>query len=63
MDINGKRCEFGNADRGLIDSLVELLRSLGYKPSVYWRPGRRKVFREGRAPSDTLEGWRVSWTA
>ena len=40
----------------------ENLRSLGYKPGIYFRPGRRKVFREGRAPSDTLEAWRVSWT-
>jgi hypothetical protein len=52
----GKRCEFSNSDPKLIGSFVELLRSLGYKPGIYWTPARRKVFREGREPSDIRRG-------
>ena len=60
---DGKRCEFSNADRGLVDAMVELLRSLGYKPAVYRMASRRKVFgRDGRATT-SAEYWRVSWTA
>jgi phage terminase large subunit GpA-like protein len=60
---DGKRCEFSNADRGLVDAMVELLRSLGYKPAVYRMASRRKVFgTDGRA-TRSAEYWRVSWTA
>jgi hypothetical protein len=60
---DGKRCEFSNADRGLIDAMVELLRGLGYKPAVYHGRARRKVFgREGRECA-SAEYWRISWTA
>ena len=60
---DGKRCEFSNADRGLIDAMVDLLRGLGYKPAVYHGRARRKVFgRDGRAAA-SAEYWRISWTA
>jgi Phage terminase large subunit gpA, ATPase domain/LAGLIDADG-like domain len=61
INPDGKRCEFSNADRGLIDGIVELLRSLGYKPAVYWSPGRTRVI-NGR-DSIGHGHWRVSWTA
>ncbi|MEJ2379477.1 MAG: phage terminase large subunit family protein, partial [Pseudolabrys sp.] len=43
--------------------LVEVLRSLGYKPSLYWSAGRRVVIGDRGKPCDTLGQWRVSWTA
>lgn len=61
--VDGKRCEFSNADRQLIDSVVEVLRSLGYKSSIYWSAGRRVVIGARGKPCDTLGQWRVSWTA
>ena len=60
---DGKRCEFSNADRGLIDAMVELLRGLGYKPAVYHGRARRKVFGPDGKPCMSAEYWRVSWTA
>jgi hypothetical protein len=58
---DGKRCEFSNADRGLVDGMLELLRSLGYKPAVYFMGSRRKVINGQDRTS--LGYWRVSWTA
>ncbi|MFN7305326.1 MAG: phage terminase large subunit family protein, partial [Acetobacteraceae bacterium] len=58
---DGKRCEFSNADPKLVNGMVELLRSLGYKPNVYFSASRRKVIN-----GDDLvcqDYWRVSWTA
>jgi hypothetical protein len=62
ISSDGKRCEFANADSKLVGALVELLRSLGYKPTIKWSPSRRRVFRDQRE-SQTLGHWRVSWTA
>ena len=59
---DGKRCEFSNTDPKLIDAFVELLRSLGYKPRVYWAPERRAVIGGGK-PCLSLARWRASWTA
>ena len=60
---DGKRCEFSNADRGLIDAMVELLRGLGYKPAVYHGRARRKLFGRDSRAAASAEYWRVSWTA
>ena len=60
---DGKRCEFSNADRGLVDAVVELLRGLGYKPAVYHGKARRKVFGRDGHIGESAEFWRVSWTA
>ncbi|PKP79219.1 MAG: terminase [Alphaproteobacteria bacterium HGW-Alphaproteobacteria-3] len=60
---DGKRCEFSNADRGLIDAMVELLRGLGYKPAVYHGKARRKVFGLDGRICESAEYWRISWTA
>ena len=60
---DGKRCEFSNADRKLTDAFVELLRSLGYKPSLYWSAGKRVIIGDRGRPCETLGLWRVSWTA
>jgi hypothetical protein len=35
IGADGKRCEFGNTSKRLVDGMLELLRSLGYKPSLY----------------------------
>ena len=59
---DGKRCEFSNADRGLIDAMVELLRGLGYKPAVYHGRARRKVFGDDGRMCAAAEYWRISWT-
>jgi hypothetical protein len=40
---DGKRCEFSNTDPGLIEGIFELLRSLGYKPTIYQVASRRQV--------------------
>ena len=58
---DGKRCEFCNGDAGIIEGIVELLRSLGYKPAVYQMASRRKVI--GGVERTSLGYWRVSWTA
>ena len=58
---DGKRCEFSNADRKLVGNFVELLRSLGYKPTVYKVESRRRAI--GDREHDCLAYWRVSWTA
>jgi len=60
---DGKRCEFSNADRGLVDAMVELLRGLGYKPAIYRMGSRRKVFGTDGNATISAEYWRVSWTA
>jgi hypothetical protein len=57
---DGKRCEFSNADRGLIDAMVELLRGLGYKPAVYHGRARRKVFGPDGRECAAAEYWRLS---
>ena len=58
---DGKRCEFSNADRGPVDGMLELLRSLGYKPTVYFMASRRKLI--NGQDRTCLGYWRVSWTA
>ena len=58
---DGKRCEFCNGDRRLVDGMLELLRSLGYKPTVYYAALRRRVI-DGQDRT-CLGYWRVSWTA
>src|SRR5690606_32285161 len=60
---DGKRCEFSNADRGLIDVMIELLRGFGYKPAVYHGKARRKLFGQDGRPREASEHWRISWTA
>jgi len=58
---NGKRCEFSNTDGRLIEGLIELLRGLGYKPTVYRTNSRRRGI--GGQDRAYLGYWRVSWTA
>ncbi|MCW7542096.1 phage terminase large subunit family protein [Aquabacterium sp. A7-Y] len=62
ISADGKTCTFSNVDRNLIDGLVELLHSLGYKPSVSSRPGKLDRFRE-QGWTASQEHWRVTWTA
>jgi len=58
---DGKRCEFANSDKRLVDAMVELLRSLGYKPVTYSTAARQTII-QGRE-STGRKSWRVSWTA
>nr|WP_188901451.1 terminase gpA endonuclease subunit [Caldovatus sediminis] len=58
---DGKRCEFSNTDPGLIEGMVELLRSLGYKPTIYRVASRQKVI--NGTDRACLGYSRVSWTA
>jgi hypothetical protein len=62
ITAGGQRCEFSNTDTGLVDALVELVRSLGYKTAIQWVPSKRHVFPGGREHR-TQGSWRVSWTA
>jgi len=60
---DGKRCEFSNADRGLVEAMVELLRGLGFKPATYNGTARRKAFGTDDRQSTSAQYWRVSWTS
>ncbi|MFQ5510175.1 MAG: phage terminase large subunit family protein, partial [Leptospirillia bacterium] len=59
---DGKRCEFSNINRHLVDGVVELLGSLGYKTSVYPVKPKTKAYPGGRICT-SQPSWRVSWTA
>lgn len=59
---DGKRCEFGNTNRRLIEGALELLGGLGYKASVYAHDAKTKTYPNG-ALYTSLPGWRISWTA
>ncbi len=61
IGADGKRCEFGNTNKRLIDGMLELLRSLGYKPSLYHAPAVRRVILGREMEQQTT--WRISWTA
>ncbi len=58
---DGKRCEFSNTNRLLVDGVVDLLGSLGYKPAVYTIRPKTKAYPGGNV-STSQPGWRVSWT-
>ncbi len=58
---DGSRCEFGNTNKILVDAMIELLRSLGYKPKAYSSPAKPIVVNGRNYVSRTT--WRVSWTA
>ena len=58
---DGKRCEFGNTNERLIQGLTELLRSLGYKPSVYCVQASNGEIRGCEVVRQPA--WRISWTA
>ncbi|WP_263322584.1 phage terminase large subunit family protein [Endozoicomonas sp. Mp262] len=62
IDVDGKRCEFSNINRKLVDGMSEILESLGYKVSIYDRPSRTKAYPNGNVYT-CQPGWRVSWTA